>query len=267
MARALAEDIGTGDLSAGLIAADAHLTATVISRSSGVLAGQAWFDECFRQLDAATRIEWRLADGAAIAAGDRLCRLQGPARAILSAERTALNFLQLLSGTASLAAQFVAAVAGSGVIVLDTRKTIPGLRQAQKYAVRAGGARNHRMGLFDAILLKENHIHAAGGVVPAIRAAHTRQPGRVVEIEVEDLEQLADAVRAGADRALLDNFTLEDLRRAAAAWGDRVELEASGNISLANIGAVAACGVHFISVGALTKRVEPLDLSLRFEVD
>lgn len=271
---ALAEDLDTpagqapdtaADLSATLIDESAVLDARVISRDAGVLCGRDWFDAAFSLLDPAVVIDWHSADGDRIAADTELCRVRGPARVLLSGERTALNFLQLLSGTATRTRRYVDAVAGTGVRILDTRKTVPGLRAAQKYAVACGGGTNHRMGLFDAILLKENHLAAAGGIAAAVQAARTQHPGRSVEVEVEveNLQELAEAVAAGADRALLDNFAVADLARAAGEYRERIELEASGNITLETIGEHAATGVHCISVGDLTKRVEPLDLSMR----
>ena len=264
VAAALAEDLGDGDRTAAVVPAGAVLEVQVISRDNGVLAGTPWFDEVFRQLDPAIAIDWLTVDGRAVSAEEVLCKLAGPARPLLGGERTALNFLQLLSGTATLTRRYLDAIAGTGVVLLDTRKTLPGLRQAQKFAVRCGGAQNHRMGLYDAFLLKENHLAAAGGIAPAVALARGAGSGLPVSVEVETLEELDEAVAAGADRALLDNFSLMDLRRAARRHREAIELEASGNISLDNIRAVAATGVHFISVGELTKRVEPLDLSMRY---
>lgn len=272
VARALAEDLGLAqgeapdparDLSASLIPEAAEFGARVITREPGVLAGRDWFDAAFRMLDPEVSIDWRVTDGAPCRAGEELCRLRGPARVLLAAERTGLNFLQLLSGTATRTHRYVEAVAGTGVQVMDTRKTLPGLRAAQKYAVTCGGGGNHRMGLYDAILLKENHLAAAGGIAAVVERARLSHPGKTVEVEVETDAELEQAVAAGVDRVLLDNFTPEHLRRAAQRYGDRVELEASGNITLETIARYAATGVHFISVGDLTKRAEPLDLSMR----
>jgi nicotinate-nucleotide pyrophosphorylase (carboxylating) len=264
---ALAEDVGGGDLTASLLPEPATAEAIIVTREAMTLAGQPWADEVYRQLDPAVRLDWQAADGEALAAGAVLCRLAGPARALLTGERTALNFLQLLSGTASVAARYAAAVAGTQCRILDTRKTIPGLRAAQKYAVRCGGGVNHRLGLFDAILIKENHILSAGGIEAAIRGARTRHPGVPVEIEVESIGELRTALQAQADRLLLDNFTLDDLGRAVAisrAEGDPpAEIEASGGLTLDNVAEVAATGVDFISVGALTKHVRAVDLSMR----
>lgn len=264
IAAALAEDIGPGDLTASLLPPEARLEVEVITRENGVIAGRPWFDEVFRRLDENIDVEWQVKEGRQVEAGSVLVRLSGRARPLLTGERTALNFLQLLSGTATLTRRYADAVNGTGTIILDTRKTIPGLRQAQKYAVRTGGGQNHRMGLFDAVLIKENHIAAAGGIGLAVEAARLACPGVSVEVEVEDRKELAQAVEAGADRALLDNFDLADLAAAAHHHRDEIELEASGGITLDTVRAVAETGVHFVSVGALTKRVEPLDLSMRF---
>ena len=261
---ALEEDIGSGDLTAGLVPEATVLATQVVCREAAVLAGRPWFEETFRQLDARVRMDWNLEDGDPFTAGQQVCRLQGPARAILSGERTGLNFLQTLSATATQARHYVDAVAGTGVVILDTRKTLPGLRQAQKYAVRCGGASNHRAGLYDAILVKENHIAAAGSIPTAVSVARERYPGVLLEVEVEDLQQLAQAAAAGADRALLDNFTLVQLRAAVQAWGGRIELEASGGIDLDTVRDIAQTGVNFISVGALTKHIRAIDFSMRY---
>lgn len=267
---ALAEDVGGGDLTAALVPEAGTARATIVTRETMVLAGQVWVDEVYRQLDPTVRIEWQAADGDSLAAGAALCRLDGPARALLTGERTALNFLQMLSGTATATARYVEAVAGTKARILDTRKTIPGLRLAQKYAVRCGGGVNHRMGLFDAILIKENHILAAGGIEAAIREARAKHPGVPVEIEVESMDELRAALGAKADRLLLDNFGLEDLHRAVqtnrAEGNPPAALEASGGLTLESIAEVAATGVDFISVGALTKHVTAVDLSMRVEL-
>lgn len=263
--RALAEDVGSGDLTAALVPATQQAHASVITREAAVLCGQPWFDEVFRQLDASIAIDWLASEGADVAAGAVLCELRGPARPLLTGERTALNFLQLLSGTATTTRAYVRAARGT--CVLDTRKTIPGLRRAQKYAVRMGGAQNHRIGLFDAILVKENHIVAAGSIASAVQEARRLSPGVLLEVEVETLEQADEAMAAGADRLLLDNFTAERMREAVQLRDERaphVRLEASGSITLANIAAVAATGVDFVSVGDLTKNVRAVDLSMRF---
>lgn len=265
--RALAEDVGAGDLTAGLIPVDARAEAQVITREDAVLCGTAWFDEVFRQVDKRIRVVWLIKDGDAMRAGQTLCNASGPARGLLTGERTALNFLQLLSGTATRTRQYVDAVRGNQAIILDTRKTLPGLRQAQKYAVVCGGGQNHRIGLFDGILIKENHIAAAGSISAALQAARNSVPKDIfVEIEVENISQLREALRAGADHLLLDNFSLEDLKSAVKETRGRARLEASGGITLANIRAVAECGVDCISVGDITKNLKAIDLSLRFSL-
>ncbi|HEC12449.1 MAG TPA: carboxylating nicotinate-nucleotide diphosphorylase [Acidiferrobacteraceae bacterium] len=264
--RALAEDVGHEDLSAALIPANAVACAHVLSRENAVLCGQAWFNEVFRQLDADITIEWSAKDGDEIAAESTICRLTGLARPLLTGERTALNFLQTLSATTTLTRQFVEAIKTTDAKVLDTRKTLPGLRQALKYAVRCGGGNNHRMGLYDGILIKENHIHAAGSLSAAIDLAlSTTTKGVLIEIEVENLEMLSDALNAGATRILLDNFTIDELRQAVQKSTGSAKLEASGNIGLDNIRTVAETGVDYISVGALTKNIRAIDLSMRFE--
>ena len=261
--RALAEDIGSGDVTAKLLGADARASARVITREAGVLAGQAWFDACFRALDADMQIAWNFADGARIAANDTLCTLHGNARALVGAERCALNFLQTLSGTATVTSQYVAAARGTHATVLDTRKTLPGLRLAQKYAVRCGGGSNHRIGLFDAILIKENHIAAAGSLAGAVRAARGVNPRLLLEVEVENFDELRAALAAGVDRILLDEFAPDDIRRAVREVDGRVPLEVSGGVGLDALPALAATGVDYISIGALTKHVRALDLSMR----
>jgi nicotinate-nucleotide pyrophosphorylase (carboxylating) len=262
VARALAEDLGSGDLTAALVPANARAQARVIGRAPGVIAGTAWFDAVFQRLDRAIELDWRAADGDRVAADQTLCALHGQARAILSAERTALNLLQTLSGTATATRHYADAIAGTGARILDTRKTLPGLRRAQKYAVTCGGGQNHRLGLYDAVLIKENHIVAAGSIGAAVAAARSAGAGAFVEVEVESLEQLAEALAAGPDRILLDNFDLPMLREAVRMKTARVRLEASGGITLDNIRAVAETGVDDISIGALTKDVRALDLSL-----
>lgn len=263
--RALEEDIGAGDLTARLISARATASAELIAREDAVLCGTAWFDEVFRQLDTGVRCDWQAHDAETIHAGQRLCRLTGAARALLSGERTALNFLQTLSGTATATRRYTDAIRGTNAAILDTRKTLPGLRRAQKYAVVCGGGKNHRLGLYDAILIKENHITAAGSIAAALRAAQAAAPSGVpVEIEVEHLAQLREALAAGATHVLLDNFDLTGLRAAVLETAGRAVLEASGGVSLDNVRAIAETGVDFISVGALTKHVRAVDLSLRF---
>jgi nicotinate-nucleotide pyrophosphorylase (carboxylating) len=265
--RALAEDVGTGDVTAALVPADRVARATVITRENAVLCGRPWFDATFAQLSREVQVDWQVDEGANVTPDQLLCRLAGPARAILTGERTSLNFLQTLSATATAARRFVDAIAGSTCQILDTRKTLPGLRTAQKYATRIGGARNHRTGLFDAVLIKENHIAAAGSITAAIRAARAL-PRVTIEVEVEDLAQLAEAITARPDMILLDDFSLEDLRAAVAlnrAHGRIVKLEASGGIHLDNVRSIALTGVDFISVGSITKHVRAVDLSMRFE--
>lgn len=265
VARALAEDLGSGDVTAALIPDDAIASATVICRENAVLCGIAWFDAAFLQLDPRMRIQWRVSDGDRVLPGQTLCRLSGPARALVSGERTALNFLQLLSGTASRARTYAEQVSATSTRILDTRKTLPGLRAAQKYATRCGGCLNHRMGLYDAILIKENHIAALGSLSTAVQACRQRWPERAIEVEVEDLTQLDQALEIGVDHLLLDNFSLADLHMAVRRTAGRARLEASGNITLEQLKDIAVTGVDFISVGALTKHVEAIDLSLRFE--
>jgi len=261
----LDEDINTGDLSAQLIPATQTSCARVITRQHGVLCGTPWFDECFRILDPNCTIGWLAKDGDNILAGQALCEIRGNARALLGAERNALNFLQTLSGTATRTRRHVAEVAGINVKIMDTRKTLPGLRQAQKYAVRIGGGHNQRIGLFDGILIKENHIAAAGGIKPVLEQAfRLAKPGISVQIEVESLGQLDEALSAGAKLILLDNFDLDNLRAAVQHTGKRAELEASGGISLENLREVALTGVGRISIGSLTKDLQTIDLSMRF---
>ncbi len=265
VALALEEDVGTGDITAGLISPDCEKRARVITREAGILCGTQFVDAVFHALDPQLEITWHRQDGDPLAADDLLFTVAGNARAILTGERAALNFLQLLSGTASLAGRYASEVAGTGARLLDTRKTVPGLRQAQKYAVACGGCHNHRIGLFDAFLIKENHIEACGGIAPAIARARELAPGKPVEVEVENLPEMQQAIDAGADRIMLDNFDVEALREAVAVNAGRSELEASGNIGLHNLRHVAETGVDFISIGALTKTVAPLDLSMRLE--
>ena len=263
---ALQEDIGNGDLTAELLPDDAVARAHVVTREDAVLCGSAWFAETFRQLDANVTIDWHKSDGALIKASDTVCTLHGQARSLLTGERTALNFLQLLSGVATRTRRYVDAVSETGCVILDTRKTLPGLRQAQKYAVTCGGGANHRMGLYDAILIKENHIAAAGSIRAALDAAATHaRAGALTEIEVENLSQLHEAVAAGATRVLLDNFSVSQLRDAVAQTQGRAKLEASGGIDIRNIREFAATGVDFISVGDLTKNVRAIDFSMRLE--
>ena len=263
--RALLEDVGTGDLTASLIDSSALASATIMTRDAGILCGMAFASEAFRQTDPACQLDWRLSDGDSLSAGDELCRIQGPARALLTAERTALNFIQLLSGTATTASLYAARVAHTGVKLLDTRKTLPGLRLAQKYAVACGGCHNHRIGLFDAFLIKENHIAAAGSISAAISTARRAATGKLIEVEVETAEELHQALEAGADRIMLDNFSLEQLCEAVKAARGRAELEASGNVTDETLVSIAETGVDLISIGALTKHVRALDLSMRLD--
>jgi len=262
-AAALSEDIGPGDLTAGLLPADLKARARVISREAAVLCGCAWFDTCFHALDTQAVIHWHAQEGEAIEAGQLLCEIEGNARALLSAERPALNFLQTLSGTATATRRYAEAIKGTNAVVMDTRKTLPGLRLAQKYAVRAGGGANQRMGLYDGILIKENHITAAGGITPALQAAFALDAGVPIQIEVETLDELQEALSAGAKLILLDNFTLDDMHKAVSLNRERAMLEASGNLTLDNIREVAETGVQRISIGSLTKHVRAVDLSMR----
>jgi nicotinate-nucleotide pyrophosphorylase (carboxylating) len=266
VSRALREDVGSGDVSAQLIAADAVARARVWCREAAVVCGTAWFEETFRQLEARVQVRWQVVEGAAVAADTVLCELDGPARAILTAERTALNFLQLLSATATVTARYARAVAGTGCQILDTRKTIPGLRTAQKYAVRCGGGQNHRIGLYDRVLVKENHIAAAGSIGAAVAQARALSPALTVEVETENLEEVASALAAQCDVIMLDEFSLEDMRRAVElnrASPRPAKIEASGGVNLERLATIAATGVDFISIGALTKHVQAVDMSLR----
>ena len=265
VARALAEDIGPGDATAALLP-DLPAQAWVVAKEAGTIAGRPWFDACFRALDPDVAIDWRVSEGDAVAAGTVLVTLAGRTRALVSGERAALNFLQTLSATATATARHVAAVAGGRTRILDTRKTLPGLRQAQKYAVRAGGGVNHRMGLYDAVMLKENHIHAAGSIAAAAAAARSLHPGLPLVIEVEDLHELDQALATGCDRILVDDFSREDLREAVRRAAGRTPLEVSGGVTMERLADIAATGVDFVSVGALTKHVQALDLSLRLGV-
>jgi nicotinate-nucleotide pyrophosphorylase (carboxylating) len=260
---ALAEDIGTGDITAQLIAPTTQASARIISREAGVFCGRAWADEVFSQIDSDTEIDWLVEDGQQLCANDVLFTASGSARSLLTAERSALNFLQLLSGTATGCQQLANIVAGTGVKLLDTRKTIPGLRIAQKYAVTCGSCYNHRLGLYDAFLIKENHINACGSIEAAVTSARKLAPDKLLEVEVESLDELEQALSARCDRVMLDNFTLEQLVTAVAVAGGRVELEASGNITETTLRPIAETGVDYISIGALTKDCKALDLSMR----
>lgn len=265
--QAVAEDLGTGDISASLIDPDTQATARVITRQVGVFCGALWVNETVRQIDPSMQIRWEVEDGDRVNPDQILFVLSGRARSLLSAERTLLNFVQLLSGTATRTAHYVALLEGTDTRLLDTRKTIPGLRIAQKYAVKCGGGSNHRIGLFDAFLLKENHIVAAGSITGAVEAAKTAFPDKPVEIEVESLEELTEAMAAGADIALIDNFSIADTQTAVAISRGKIVLEASGGITQHSIAEIARTGVDYISCGDLTKGVEPLDLSMRFLLD
>jgi nicotinate-nucleotide pyrophosphorylase (carboxylating) len=264
---ALDEDVGSGDITAALLPAEQLAEAVVITRENAVLSGQAWFDTVFRLLDGDVRVRWLAADGERIKAGQTLCRLSGRLRSLLTGERTALNYLQTLSGTATRASRYADVVADLPVRLLDTRKTIPGLRREQKYAVACGGCDNHRLGLFDAILIKENHIMAAGSIPAAIDAARALAADLPVEIEVETLAELEQALGAGAERVLLDNFGIDQLRQAVQVNAGRTRLEASGNITLERLHEIAETGVDDISIGDLTKGVQAVDLSLRLAAD
>ncbi|TNF86747.1 MAG: carboxylating nicotinate-nucleotide diphosphorylase [Gammaproteobacteria bacterium] len=264
VANALDEDVGSGDISARLIDESARLQTELLVREDAILCGCQWFDEVFRQCDAAIEIHWRAQDGDAISAGSVVCEVSGPARGLLTAERSALNFLQTLSATATVTRAYADLIRDTGCRILDTRKTIPQLRLAQKYAVLCGGGSNHRIGLFDAYLIKENHLAASGGIAPTVARARELQPDKFLEIEVENLEQLRQAIDAGVDRVLLDNFSLDDMQRAVALNDGRIELEASGNIDRDNLAEIAATGVDYVSIGALTKHIRAIDFSLRY---
>jgi nicotinate-nucleotide pyrophosphorylase (carboxylating) len=262
VARALIEDIGSGDVTAALLA-DEALVAYVLCKEDAVIAGRPWFDACMRALDPQVRLDWRVAEGDRVRAGTVVCTLAGRSRALVSGERTGLNFLQTLSGTATITAGFVAALAGTRTRVLDTRKTLPGLRLAQKYAVRAGGGCNHRVGLYDAVMLKENHIHAAGSIAAAAARARALHPALPLIIEVESLDELEQALATGCTRILVDDFSEADLREAVRRAAGRIPLEVSGSVELGRLQAIGATGVDYVSVGALTKHVHAVDLSLR----
>lgn len=264
--RALAEDVGSGDVTAALLPAEVTAEAHIVCRQSAVMAGAAWSDACFEHLDQTIRIDWHVHDGDRVTPDTALCTLAGRARALVTAERTALNFLQVLSATATAAARYADALAGTHTRVLDTRKTLPGLRAAQKYAVRCGGACNHRAGLFDAYLIKENHIAAAGGIDAAVRAARVQHPQLLLEVEVESLDELEQAIVAGVDRIMLDEFAPDAMREAVKLTAGRVPLEVSGSVDLDRLPAIAATGVDFVSVGALTKHIQAIDLSLRLQL-
>jgi nicotinate-nucleotide pyrophosphorylase (carboxylating) len=265
---AIREDVGNGDVTAGFVPANQLAHGRVITREAAVMCGRAWVEETFRQLDEGVRLRWHAEDGERINPAQNLFDIEGSARSILTGERTALNFLQLLSATATEARRYVDAVAGTGCTILDTRKTLPGLRTAQKYAVVCGGASNHRMGLYDMVLVKENHITAAGSLTKAVLAARQHVPGLKVEVEVETMRELEEAILAKPDIIMLDNFTLTDMRKAVTLTRERgrvAKLEASGNVTLENVRETASTGVDFISVGGITKHVRAIDLSMRLE--
>lgn len=264
--RALTEDIGSGDITAQLIPEERLAHATVITREAAVIAGTAWVDAVFRQLDPRVAVHWQVADGDRVQPNQALFHLEGPARALLSGERSALNFLQCLSGVATRVAHYVELVKGTSVKLLDTRKTLPGLRLAQKYAVTCGGGHNHRIGLYDAFLIKENHIAACGGIAQAINAAHRIAPGKPVEVEVENLDELQQALDAGADIIMLDELSLDDMRTAVTLTAGRAKLEASGGINDTTLRTIAETGVDYISIGTLTKDVRAIDLSMRLSI-
>jgi nicotinate-nucleotide pyrophosphorylase (carboxylating) len=263
-ANALDEDVGSGDMSANLIDAEAWLETELLVREDAVLCGCQWFDEVFRQCDEKISTQWHAGDGDQITANSVVCEVSGPARGLLTAERSALNFLQTLSGTATLTRAYSDRIKHTRCKILDTRKTIPQLRVAQKYAVLCGGGSNHRIGLFDAFLIKENHLAACGGIANAVTRARETHPDKFLEVEVEDLEQLRQAIDAGVERALLDNFSLADMQRAVELNQQRIELEASGNIEKDKLAQIAASGVDYISIGALTKNLRAIDFSLRY---
>jgi len=265
--RFLAEDVGSGDLTALVIPEEKSAKATVVTREAMLVCGQAWVDAVFKKLDPDVEIDWQYKEGQQAFSGDVLCYLSGSARALLTGERAALNMLQTLSATASLASQFAKALEGTSTVVLDTRKTIPGLRLAQKYAVRCGGAMNHRVGLYDGILIKENHIMAAGSIKNAVAAARVVSNTVEVEVEVENIAEVKQALDAKADILLLDNFSLEQLKEAVALNKGVAKLEASGNVNLSTIRDIAKTGVDFISVGALTKNIQAVDLSMRVSLE
>lgn len=264
--RALLEDVGSGDITAQLIPAERLAKATVISRDAAVIAGTAWVDAVFRQLDPRVAVHWQVVDGDRVQPNQALFHLEGPARSLLTGERSALNFLQMLSGVATKARHYADMVAETQVKLLDTRKTLPGLRYAQKYAVTCGGCHNHRIGLFDAFLIKENHIAACGGIAEAITAAHKIAPGKPVEIEVESLDELREALDAGADIVMLDELSLDDMREAVRLNAGRAKLEASGGINDDTLLVIAETGVDYISIGAMTKDVKAVDLSMRLSL-
>ena len=264
VAQAISEDVGSGDATANLIGEEVVARARIITREQCTVCGRAWLDEVFRQLDPRIRVQWHVSDGEHVAARTTICDLHGPARPLLTGERTALNFLQTLSAVASKTSSYVRAVSGTGAAILDTRKTIPGLRLALKYAVKTGGGVNHRIGLYDGILIKENHIAAAGGVAEVLKQAREHSSGIPIQIEVENIDQLRQAIANGAKLILLDNFTTQKMAEAVKVTAGRTELEASGGITLENVREIAETGVDRISIGDLTKDIQAVDLSMRF---
>ena len=262
----LTEDVGNGDITAELIAATTQANASIITREAMIFCGKAWVEETFKQVDSTVQLEWFIADGEQATANQQLFTAKGSARSLLTAERTALNLVQLLSGTATTAKDYSDAVTGFNTKLLDTRKTIPGLRTAQKYAVSCGGCHNHRIGLFDAFLIKENHINACGSITAAIKTARTNHPDKTVEVEVESLDELQQALTANADIIMLDNFSIEATKEAVAITAGKAKLEASGGIDKQGLAEIAATGVDFISLGALTKHITAIDLSMRINV-
>jgi nicotinate-nucleotide pyrophosphorylase (carboxylating) len=264
---ALQEDIGSGDITASLIDAACRADATVVSREQAIICGQPWFDACFEAFDPSVSVEWQVTEGAKVEPDTVLCRIGGAARSLLTVERTALNFLQTLSAVATETQRYVSAIQGGPTRILDTRKTLPGLRSAEKYAVACGGGKNHRMGLYDALLIKENHIMAAGSITAAVTEGKARYPDKPLEVETENLEEFQEALQAGADIIMLDNYDLEEIREAVAINRGRAKIEVSGNVTLDTVASLAATGVDYISVGALTKSIRAIDLSMRIQLD
>ena len=264
---ALEEDIGSGDITASLIPAKRRATARVLCRDAAVICGQPWFNTCFKSFDPGVTIQWQVDEGSHVEADTLLCILEGSARSLLTVERTALNFLQTLSGVATETRRHVDAIGDLPTRILDTRKTLPGLRTAEKYAVSCGGGKNHRIGLFDAMLIKENHIFSVGSITQAVTEGRTRYPDKPIEVETENLQELKEALEAGADIIMLDNYSLEDIYKAVEITGGRAKLEVSGNVTLATLRELAETGVDYISIGALTKHVQAIDLSMRISLE
>ena len=264
---ALEEDIGSGDITASLIPAKRRATARVLCRDAAVICGQPWFNACFKSFDPGVTIQWQVGEGSHVEADTLLCILEGSARSLLTVERTALNFLQTLSGVATETRRHVDAIGDLPTRILDTRKTLPGLRTAEKYAVSCGGGKNHRIGLFDAMLIKENHIFSVGSITQAVTEGRTRYPDKPIEVETENLQELKEALEAGADIIMLDNYSLEDIYKAVEITGGKAKLEVSGNVTLATLRELAETGVDYISIGALTKHVQAIDLSMRISLE